>query len=269
MKPLLSLIVVIVAFTALMTTVSSAPLDFSSAVRGDDCTYIFVGGESYDFSDVGTIAGMWGTIRPAYLNLCANIKDKCTEGKNSICSPPTDPGSGDVSFASRSPGYTPPVSTYNPTTGINSIKESSGAADCFTQDYGPRKTEIQITCTTKTDTSFVIQQTSPCQFQIKLNVNCQAPGGGLSGGGIFLIIFFSLFAAYFIIGFLVCKFVMKKQTFSESIPQYQFWSSLPGFFVAGIKVFIGFVKSKISGGKSSGSSGSSSGSSTYGTVDDI
>eukprot|EP00461_Guttulinopsis_vulgaris_P002494 UN02495 len=87
---------------------------------------------------------------------------------------------------------------------------------------------------------------------------------GLSGGAVFLIIVLSVWAAYFIFGFLFFKFYLKKTTITESIPHFGFWSSLPGFYIAGCKVAISFVQSKI--GKKGASEGSSYES--YGAADD-
>jgi len=86
------------------------------------------------------------------------------------------------------------------------------------------------------------------RLSVQHPLGCPAKNG-LSGGGIFLIVFFSLFAAYFIIGFLVCKFVMKKDGL-DAIPQRGFWSALPGLYFAGCKTVIGKIR-----GKKGGSSG--------------
>lgn len=94
---------------------------------------------------------------------------------------------------------------------------------------------------------------------------CPLDDDGLSGGAIFLIVVLSLWAAYFIIGFLVCKFYLKRTTIADSIPHLAFWASLPGFYLAGCKIAIGFVQSKISGAKNNAGSVDSD----YGSTEEV
>lgn len=73
--------------------------------------------------------------------------------------------------------------------------------------------------------------------KITLHVTSPAICGsssGLSGGAIFLIVVLASLAAYFIVGFLVCKFYFKQPTIKQSIPHHNFWCSLPGWFVSGV-----------------------------------
>jgi len=73
---------------------------------------------------------------------------------------------------------------------------------------------------------------------------CGVSKGGASSAGetfalaMLIIILGGLFL-YFVIGFIICKFVLKKEgSASEMIPNHIFWTSLPGLIVDGCK-FIG------------------------------
>ncbi|EGG18719.1 hypothetical protein DFA_04215 [Cavenderia fasciculata] len=71
-----------------------------------------------------------------------------------------------------------------------------------------------------------------------------APKGGLSGGDVFLIIFFVGFGAYFIFGTAIQCYRGRRGT--EAIPNHHFWGSFFGLVGAGV----GFIKNKITGGSS-------------------
>lgn len=94
-------------------------------------------------------------------------------------------------------------------------------------------------------------------------LGCPAGSDGLSGGAIFLIVFFSVLAGYFVLGFLICKFGLKKEGI-QAVPQYAFWCALPGLYIAGIKFVIGKITGK---GKSSNEDYSSS--AAYGSTEDV
>lgn len=90
-------------------------------------------------------------------------------------------------------------------------------------------------------------------YSISHPLACPVSGAnpGLSGGAIFLIVFFSLLAGYFVIGAVVCKFVFK-QSGIKIVPQHAFWCALPGLFVAGVKYIIScFTKKSIAASASS------------------
>eukprot|EP00461_Guttulinopsis_vulgaris_P007363 UN07411 len=78
---------------------------------------------------------------------------------------------------------------------------------------------------------------------------CPLDDDGLSGGAIFLIIVLCSFLTYFIAGFLICKFYFKQSTITNSIPHFQFWRALPGFYIAGIKLTFSTIQSAITGKK--------------------
>lgn len=218
------------------------------------CTYKFVGGESYDFSHIGTLTGQFNN-KPVYLNFCENVsKTLCPDGDSNICAPKTGTDGDDVSFATRNKDSLPPNLTYDAATKTNLIKEHSGKAQCYSFGYMSRQLSIHLSCGSENSKTFEITDLrSSCQFETTLTVQCDGgSSGGLSGGAIFLIIFFSVLAGYFLIGFLVCKFGLKKEGIVQAIPQHQFWCALPGLYIAGIKFVIGKITGK-GKGESSGS----------------
>jgi len=233
----------ILCFIALCIAIVNA---YSISAASPNCVYSFHNGDSIDFSQVGTLTGTWHDM-PAYLNLCQNIPDKCANpGDSSICSPKATMGSDDQSFASKSEGAKPSTNNWDDATKQYVIIETSGKAQCWaTSGFISRTTTINVMCADSNDTAFTIQDgTGTCSVFVNLKLQCGR--SGLSGGGIFLIIIFSLFAAYFIIGFLVCKFVMQKDGL-DAIPQRGFWCALPGLYLAGCRTVIGKVTGKKSG----------------------
>eukprot|EP00461_Guttulinopsis_vulgaris_P001587 UN01587 len=99
-----------------------------------------------------------------------------------------------------------------------------------------------------------------CAFQatVRIPEGCGQQDTGLSGGAIFLIIVFTAFIAYLIIGTLINVFYFK----IKALPQQAFWASLPGFFILGIKVTYRSIASRITG-KSAPTSPSPSSSDGY------
>ncbi|XP_059488787.1 uncharacterized protein LOC132204341 [Neocloeon triangulifer] len=69
---------------------------------------------------------------------------------------------------------------------------------------------------------FILSSKGGCFTKVEL----PADEVGLSAGATFLIIFFSLFAAYFIGGMAIMKFIKGAQGV-EVIPNYEFWTGLP------------------------------------------
>eukprot|EP00461_Guttulinopsis_vulgaris_P004631 UN04633 len=125
-----------------------------------------------------------------------------------------------------------------------------------------------MTCGSDATTiAFEPQTGSDCDRTIEFTHSKACADDSLSGGAIFLIVVFSLLAAYFIFGFLLCKFYFKQPTIVESIPHVTFWMSLPKLYIAGCSVAISFVKSKINGGKSGGVD--SSDYDSYGATEDV
>lgn len=93
------------------------------------------------------------------------------------------------------------------------------------------------------------------QFEMTLTTVCACPGkctasgptscgsGGLSGGSILLIAFFSIIIVYFIAGILFMKF-KNQATGTDLIPNKSLWSRIPGLVVDGNKFVISKVTKK-------------------------
>eukprot|EP00461_Guttulinopsis_vulgaris_P001099 UN01099 len=78
----------------------------------------------------------------------------------------------------------------------------------------PRKTVVSAICGNHDDISFTMDQDDDDNCKFYLKFTSKAACGmedGLSGGAIFLIIIFSVWAAYFIFGFLLLKFYLKNK----------------------------------------------------------
>jgi len=63
---------------------------------------------------------------------------------------------------------------------------------------------------------------------------------GLSAGATFLVLFFTLFSAYFFGGMAVLKFIKGAQGF-EMIPNYEFWTGLPSLVKVNIKINLHYL----------------------------
>jgi len=114
---------------------------------------------------------------------------------------------------------------------------------CWTyQGQIQRTVHVNVECgqayTGKID---VTEDTNTCTFTVTLPAQgkCKVPGGGsdgkgLSGGSVFLIIFFVSAFLYVTIG---CIYKRKKQgtTGIEACPNIDFWRELPGLVKDGIK----------------------------------
>jgi len=119
-----------------------------------------------------------------------------------------------------------------------------------------RTTFINIECDKKATAGTFISVTEPsqndpatrCKYYINMKHSAACKGGaggagGLSGGSIFLIIFFCL-AAVYVIGGIVFNKVRNNAAGTDLIPNYAFWAGLPGLIVDGFK----FIKNKFTGG---------------------
>lgn len=108
-----------------------------------------------------------------------------------------------------------------------------------------RRGLVSIQCgTTGPSIVSVSEDTLTSTYNIKVNAaGCTVGGGGddgdggsggLSGGDIFLIIFFVGFALYFAVGIAICAGCMKKRG-CEMVPNSSFWTGLPSLLWDGIK----------------------------------
>jgi len=134
--------------------------------------------------------------------------------------------------------------------------------DSFCRDVGgtpniQRTTTIMIACDegSSGDISSITEPSNPsdpnfkCRYQINMKhkAACKKGSGigpgGLSGGSIFLIIFFVL-ATVYVVGGIVFNKVRNNAEGVDMIPNFGFWASIPGLVVDGFK----FIKNKFTGG---------------------
>jgi hypothetical protein len=239
---ILALLVIQTLATCKWTSPSGVDYDFTGSThdevkaQGDDAY-------SYSFSFCGGIPS----------------NAKCAAIKNSPVSCIVNASNDEFLFAparwDNTPAFTP-VITERPTGGLT-LEFNNG--DEFPSKQKPQ-VFIDLDCGS-TKTASKQDTTLPViRLSIQHPLGCPA-NAGLSGGGIFLIVFFSVFAGYFIIGFLVCKFGLKKEGL-DAIPQRGFWCALPGLYLAGCQCVIGRIRNKKGSGFSEENSGSGS---TYGS----
>ncbi|XP_074658949.1 uncharacterized protein LOC141911796 [Tubulanus polymorphus] len=104
-------------------------------------------------------------------------------------------------------------------------------------------TVVKLRCNTGVTTpQFKYIGTDPRTFSYNFELTSSevCPVTSLSVGSILCITFFSLLFAYFILGFIFTHFVMKAEG-ADKIPNYIFWSNLPGLITDGFQ----FVRGKI------------------------
>jgi len=114
-----------------------------------------------------------------------------------------------------------------------------------------RITKVHVFCKADADPGYFTEDVSSenCVYTFKLysKAGCGVKKGG-GGGNTFAIVVLVLllvgFPLYFVIGFVLNKFVFKKEgEFKELLPHWVFWSSLPGLVVDGCKFIAhGFKK---------------------------
>lgn len=225
------------------------------------CSYS-AGGGSYNFKGFPIIQGTSDTGQDMTLSLCTPL-ESCDKAEKSVICQPSMPKGIDYGNLHK----TPKPHAIKVSGGV-ALSFSNGSEACYDSNLSqPYRTRVVLSCSDVQSTTFSVVRGSGCERIINLEspFGCASGDDSLSGGAIFLIVIFSLWAAYFVIGFLVCKFYLKKATITEAIPHFAFWVSLPGWYVAGIKIAVAFVQSKL-GKKSAG--GDYESSDSYGATDE-
>ncbi|XP_052796714.1 cation-dependent mannose-6-phosphate receptor-like [Mya arenaria] len=111
----------------------------------------------------------------------------------------------------------------------------------FTSDQ--RTSNIKISCNRREQSKFTHVNEDPPNtytFVLETPFACTSPEPptpkpkhNLSTGSVLLIIFFVFLLVYFVVGILFLKFV-RRAIGTEAIPNYEFWSSLPGYIKDGV-----------------------------------
>lgn len=130
------------------------------------------------------------------------------------------------------PGATSLIDAANPGKGVQVKFTNGDASGCSTN----RATTVQLTCDSSAGSLVSVTETSTCNYMavFKTSAACPpgfTPGGGpvsgLSGGSIFLIVFFVSSFLYFSVGCVYKRQKLGVTDWKESIPNYDFWSELP------------------------------------------
>ncbi|XP_052246550.1 cation-dependent mannose-6-phosphate receptor-like [Dreissena polymorpha] len=111
----------------------------------------------------------------------------------------------------------------------------------FTEGLEGRRTFIKMVCKKDGDPELKYEDESPSKnykFILLSSYACQpsptpSPGRGLSPGSVLVILFFVFLFVYFVAGMLFMKFG-RGAVGTEVIPNYGFWSSLPGLIKEGV-----------------------------------
>eukprot|EP00457_Paulinella_chromatophora_P013937 gb/GEZN01014300.1/.p1 GENE.gb/GEZN01014300.1/~~gb/GEZN01014300.1/.p1 ORF type:complete len:289 (+),score=18.62 gb/GEZN01014300.1/:81-869(+) len=188
------------------------------------------------------------------LNICGVISDgkSCGAAGGSMCQIATDGST--IVIASGTSGAAPTYSLIdqrNPQSGLKLSFDNEPrppAVPCFPMGLY-RKATITLQCVPGAHiptTPLQVTESSTCNYQVILpsKYGCPAPvggwpkfaddEGGLSSGSVLLILIIPGAALYFVIGFL---YKSKTQGTSgvESIPNIDFWRSLPQLVKEGIR----------------------------------
>jgi hypothetical protein len=113
-----------------------------------------------------------------------------------------------------------------------------------------REGKLIITCDPAAATPQKVDIHDPVDvksYAIRYNSAAACGTSAMSGGTIFLIIFFSAIALYFLVGIAVMAGV-KGQRGKEMVPNLEFWVSVPGLIQDGATFTIGKIKGLAGGG---------------------
>jgi len=195
-----------------------------------------------------------GTNEVYYINICAQTFTFCASGNTASCqqagSIVTSCGNlNQMSFDSIGGGRTGVVVKY------------SGGRSCEVPPYAPRSTEIVIECDRGAGQGTILEATEPstCNYLLRMKSAIACPKGsddtggagdggdgqpnkgGLDGGWIFIIIFFVVIIVYVAGGILIRRKYYQAEG-ADAIPNYSFWSQLPGLAKDGVSFTISKIK---------------------------
>jgi len=228
----------------------------SQVVLGANCgTYTASDGQSqFDLSSLTTTLAYNATVNSGFYawNFCDTIPNifpdyvPCSGSNYAVLINGTGVNQkcfsiGDASIAPtfsdgmNGPGGGVTITYRTPSTSLASNCLTAVRVNCNSQINYVWK-NIQPTASNCTYL-ITVQSSTGCKLKIS------PPPSGLSGGSIFLIIFFVGLATYFMVGALIKWKFMGAPVGVDMIPNVEFWTSLPGLFVAGCV----FTKDKIMG----------------------
>jgi len=222
-----------------------AVIDISLAA---DCKNIISNGYSYDLSMLSTqpVSGS-DPDKPTSgwvysVNPCAPLQmncDICTTNAG-YCQQSRDQrftfcvGTlASATFNGASDGKSITVNFQAPPTADQTVREGRLIISCDPAAATPQKIDIHDPVDVKS-------------YTVKYASAAGCGNSAISGGSIFLIIFFSAFALYFLVGIAVMAGV-KGQRGKEMVPNIEFWVMVPGLIQDGATFTISKIKG-LSGG---------------------
>jgi len=124
----------------------------------------------------------------------------------------------------------------------------------YVSGLNARTYEIDFICDSGAGTgSPIFENENPTKhynFQWTTSAACPTnsnSSGGIDGGGIFLIILLCVTIVYCAGGVVFNKFYRKQETTIELVPQWGFWSSIPGLTKDGVMFLVNKVRGKSAG----------------------
>lgn len=209
-----------------------------------------------------------GSTWIAYLNICGDASSAGCQQSTPVCQV-----DGNNGFSMGAPNWQFGI-YYEPTKGPNStplpdkgiVVTATGGTPCGPPVNAPRKSILFFECfslanppTTasiqESDPSDPTSTPTPCVYYwqgMQYSGFCPGAGGGSNGfdyGWVFVIILLCGLFLYFVVGMIVLKFAMHKEG-REIVPQVDFWTSLPGLVLDGMKYAFCCVPCRGGGGYS-------------------
>jgi len=205
-----------------------------------DCKSIVSNGFTYDLSSAQTVSGSdpdktsgWVytvnpcTPLPMTCDICTTTAGYCQQSRDqrfTFCIGSVSSNS----FTGASDGKSITVNFQAPPTTDGTVREGKLIITCDPGAATPQKVDIHDPVDVKS-------------YAIRYNSIAGCGTSAISGGSIFLIIFFSAFALYFLIGIAVMAGV-KGQRGKEMVPNVEFWISVPGLIQDGATFTISKIK---------------------------
>jgi len=229
------LICSILLFFSYSNAQSTYGCTFANAQTGDQYNFTGLLNSQTDYTLQTTGGKVW-------INVCRNIiSTLCGSNNIAACQqwdPNTPAGKATLGLTTTAQ-FVPLVRS--------TTQGQKGATLRFANGTGGRAFELDFQCDPKASIgSPTFELETPklfynfawtTSFACPTNAPPPGTGGGLSGGGIFLILVFCLFAVYVAAG-ITYNVVRKKATGKEIIPNIEFWSSLPGLVKDGVMFIV-------------------------------
>jgi hypothetical protein len=229
-----------------------------------------IGGTTFSLSDMALDTGAYkytgsssgGGVLTEYkytMNICKKVNSdgKCTSDGAMVCQKNMDGSFGAViAYWSASKTPAPKLSLISSSAPEKGVKMSFTNGDkCYVNPTTNqvRKANVNLHCDSgaAVPTKFKLsEESSTCTFTIDITSPDACPGGGMSGGTLFLILLLVSFLVYLGVGIFLQH--RKGATGSELMPNLAFWKDLPNLVKTGIQFTVAKAKGARGGGAASG-----------------